>query len=107
MINRRSAILRSFFLWLGDARGYWQGDTLVAESSNFIDKSHYYWAWPWRSSRPSLKLTDYFTLLDATTIDYRFTIEDPEMFSQSWAVAVPLTSSNNLIVANPKKSKCN
>ena len=78
--------------WLGDARGHWEGDTLVVESRRFTQKSHYYWAWPWRGSRTSLKLTERFTRVDAKTIDYTFTIEDPKMFTQAWTASAPLTT---------------
>ena len=44
--------------WLGDARGHWEGDTLVIVSKGFADKSHYYWAWPWRAARPSLTVVE-------------------------------------------------
>ena len=78
--------------WLGDARGHWQGDTLVIVSQGFADKSNYYWAWPWRGSRPSLKITERLRRVDAQTIDYSFTVEDPEMFYQAWTAAVPMTT---------------
>ena len=78
--------------WLGDARGVWDGDTLVVVSQGFADKSGDYWAWPWRKARPSLKLTERFRRVDATTIDYTFTVEDPEMFTQSWSAAAPMTT---------------
>ena len=79
-------------MWLGEPNAYWQGDTLVVESNNFLDKSDYFWAWPWRAARPSLKITERFTRLDATTIDYRFIVEDPEMFTEPWTVSAPLTT---------------
>lgn len=78
--------------WLGDARGTWDGDTLVVVSQGFADKSADYWAWPWRKARPSLKLTERFRRVDATSIDYSFTVEDPQMFTQSWSASAPMTS---------------
>lgn len=78
--------------WLGSPRGRWEGDTLVIETSGFADKSHYYWAWPWRAARPELKITEWLTRVDAETIDYRFTIEDRNMFTQPWTVASPMTT---------------
>ncbi len=78
--------------WLGDARGHWEGDTLVVVSTGFVDKSADYWAWPWRKSRPGLTLTERFTRIDAETIDYRFTVEDPAMFTQAWSASAPMTT---------------
>jgi len=78
--------------WLGDARGHWEGDTLVIVSKGFADKPDYYWAWPWRSSRPNLVVTERLTRIDATTMDYTFTIEDDEMFTRPWTVSAPMTT---------------
>jgi hypothetical protein len=77
--------------WLGDARGRWEANTLVVETTNFADRSNFRWARLWRSSRPTLRLVERFAPLDANTIDYRFTVEDPTLFTQSWTAAVPLT----------------
>ncbi len=79
-------------MWLGEPSARWDGDTLVITSQNFLDKSHYYWAWPWRASRPGLKITERLTRVDASTIDYTFTVEDPEMFTQPWTASAPLTT---------------
>ena len=77
---------------LGDARGRWEGDTLVVETASFADKSHYLWRATWRASRPNLHLTERFTRVDEETIDYEFTMTDPEMFSRSWTALVPMTT---------------
>ena len=76
--------------WLGDARGHWEGDTLVVETTNFDDKTSYRWADNWRASRPALHLVERFTRVDAETIDYRFTVTDPTMFTRPWTAAAPL-----------------
>lgn len=78
--------------WLGDARGHWEDDTLVIVSRGFSAKQDYYWAWPWRAARPELKVTERLRRVDATTIDYRFTIEDPTSFTQPWTAAAPMTT---------------
>ena len=78
--------------WLGDARGRWEGDTLVVETTRFADRSHYHWAWPWRSSRPTLHLIERFTRVDSETIDYRFTVHDPTRFAKAWTVSAPMTT---------------
>lgn len=79
-------------MWLGTPRAQWQGDTLVIESTNFLHKADYFWAWPWRAARAGLKVTERLTRLDATTIDYSFTIEDDAMFTRPWTASAPLTS---------------
>src|SRR5262249_26642899 len=57
--------------WLGDSIGWWDGDTLVVETTNFTDKTRY------RGSSENLKVTERFTRADPKTLKYRFTIEDP------------------------------
>ena len=79
-------------MWLGEPHAHWDGDTLVIVSTNFLNKSDYYWAWPWRAARSSLTVTERLTRIDETTIDYEFTIEDPAMFKQPWTASSPLTS---------------
>ena len=77
---------------LGDARGRWEGNTLVVETQSFADKSHFLWRATWRGSRPSLRLVERFTRVDEDTIDYEFTMTDLEMFTQPWTALVPMTT---------------
>jgi len=79
--------------WRGDSVGRWEGHTLVVETTNFADKSHYRWAAGvlWRSATETLRLVERFTRVDAETIDYQFTIEDPVKFTRPWTAAVPIT----------------
>ena len=79
---------------LGDARGRWEGDTLVVETTSFADKSHWLWRATWRAARPSLRLVERFTRVDETTIDYEFTMTDPEMFTRPWTALVPMTTDH-------------
>jgi hypothetical protein len=64
--------------WLGDSIGWWEGDTLVVETTNFTDKTRY------RGATPDLKVTERFTRVDAKNLKYRFTIEDPATWSKPW-----------------------
>ena len=56
--------------WLGDSIGHWEGDTLVVETTNFTDQTHF------RGSSKDLKVTERFTRVDANTILYKATMED-------------------------------
>jgi len=78
---------------LGDSRGRWEGDTLVVETTSFSDKSDFLWRATWRAARPSLHLVERFTRLDDETIDYQFTMSDPDMFTQPWTASVPMTTN--------------
>jgi len=79
--------------WLGDARGRWDGNTLVVETTNFADKGHFLWRATWRAARRSLHLVERFTRVDNETIDYEFTMTDPAMFASSWTATVPMTTN--------------
>ena len=70
--------------WSGDSRGHWEGATLVVETTNYNDKIKF------RNSTPALKVTERFTRADADTIDYQFTIDDPNTWTRPWTVALPL-----------------
>lgn len=80
--------------WLGGGHGRWEGDTLVVESVNFADKGHYLWRATWRATRPSLHLVERFTRVDPATIDYEFTMTDPQMFTSPWTALVPMTTDH-------------
>ena len=69
--------------WMGDARGHWEGDTLVVDTTNFKDR------W-FRGSDGNLHLIERFTMADANTILYRFTVDDPTAFTKSWTAEVPM-----------------
>ena len=79
--------------WLGDGRGRWDGDTLVVETRSFADKAHFWWVNAWRATRPTLRLVERFTRVDAETLEYEFSMEDPEMFTRPWTAVIPLTTN--------------
>jgi hypothetical protein len=64
----------------GDSRGHWEGDTLVVDVTNFGPKTDY------RGSREGLHLVERFTRLDANTLEYVVTIEDPATWVTPWTV---------------------
>ena len=86
--------------WLGDARGHWEDETLVVETLHFNDRldggdyqpPHLTPTDP-RGSGQTLKLVERFRLVDANTIDYRVTVEDPQTFSLPCTAAIPMQRS--------------
>jgi hypothetical protein len=70
--------------WLGDARGRWEGNTLVVETTNFKGQRN------WRGSSDGLHLVERFTLADARTMRYEFTVSDPTTWTRPWTVESPL-----------------
>jgi len=84
--------------WLGSSRGRWEGDTLVVETTNFVDKLDGGWLMPshpnivftHRGSGSTLTLIERFRRIDEHTIDYRFTLNDPETYTRPWTASVPM-----------------
>jgi hypothetical protein len=77
--------------WYGDSRGHWEGDTLVVETTNFSDKNLY------RNATPNLKLVEKFSRLDADTLIYEFTLNDPATWATPWTGRVPLEKLDGVI----------
>jgi hypothetical protein len=67
--------------WLGESRGYWDGDTLVVETRNFNGRS------TWRGAGKNLHLTERYTRVGDDRIDFRLTIEDETQWTAPFTVA--------------------
>ena len=81
--------------WNGDARGRWDGDTLVVETANYNDQGTIGTNIASRGvhgirQSKALEIVERFTRVDAETMSYEVTIEDPEAFTAPWKVAMPL-----------------
>lgn len=74
--------------WLGDSRAHWEGDTLVVDVRHFIDETWLDRAGNFHSDE--LHVVERWTYLDANTIDYRATLEDPKVYSRPWNISVIL-----------------
>jgi hypothetical protein len=77
--------------WFGDARGHWEDETLVVDTTHFIDRTRYEWASVWTRPSETLHLVERYTRADAETIDYQITITDPTTFAKPWTVRIPIT----------------
>jgi hypothetical protein len=77
--------------WMGDSRGRWEGPTLVVDTIGFTDKTAF------RGSSDRLHLIERFTRVDAETIEYRFTAEDPSTWTRSFTAMFPLKKTTGPI----------
>lgn len=77
--------------WLGDAIGRWEGDTLVVETTNFLDRTNYEWANIWMRASEDLRLVERFTRAGEDTMEYTITVEDPKTFTTPWTAVLPIT----------------
>jgi len=75
----------------GDSKGHWEGDTLVVDVTNFTDHN------PFRGSGDKLHVVERFTRVDADTILYRFTVEDPGTWDQPWTAELVMTTGQGPI----------
>jgi hypothetical protein len=75
--------------YLGDARGHWDGNTLVVETTNFTDKTAY------RGSSEFLKMTERFTPIAPDTVEWSVTFDDPHTWARPWTFAMNLTKADN------------
>jgi hypothetical protein len=81
--------------WLaGDARGHWEGDTLVVDTTNFTRHTNFRGS-P-QSSRQdiftteTLHVVERFTRTSRDTVRYQFTVEDPNTWTRPWSGEMPL-----------------
>ncbi len=91
-LDGRDHLPASIRQWLGDSRGYWDGDTLVIESTNFTAKT--------ASFNPSiaqaagdgihLHLTERFSLAAEDTLLYEYTVNDPTTFTRPFTAELPM-----------------
>jgi len=90
-LDRRPHLAPSIEQWIGDSRGWWEGATLVVETTNFNDKRRFHGA------TRNVKLVERFTRVDNDTIDYSLTVTDPETFTQPWTLKTNLWRSDDAI----------
>ncbi len=86
-LDRRPHIGKNLHEWLGDSRGHWDGNTLVIETTNFKHETNIF-----QDADPAtFRLTERFTRVDAKTINYEYTVEDPHTWTRPWTVRIPWT----------------
>ena len=69
--------------WVGDARGRYEGDSLIVETRHFREATNF------TGSSQDTTLVERFTRVDPDTVMYDFTIEDPNNYTRPWTVAIP------------------
>jgi hypothetical protein len=78
--------LEDLDFWMGDARGKWEGDTLVVDTVSLGDRTWFDQAGNFHSD--ALKLTERFTPIDATHISYEATVDDAKVFTRPWKMSM-------------------
>jgi hypothetical protein len=77
--------------WNGTSVGRWEDDTLVVETAGFRPET------AWRGSSARLHVTEKFTRVDKDTLEYAFTVVDPETWAEPWGGVYPLTAMDSVL----------
>ena len=85
-LDGRDSLDDGIRLWTGDARGRWEGDTLVVTTTNFLRETNFQRG----ATTRNLTLTERFTRVDPDTLRYDVTIDDPTVWTQPWTYSVPM-----------------
>ncbi len=83
--------------WFGDSIGKWEGDTLVVDTVGLDDRTWLDTAGHEHSDQ--LHLVEHFQKVDANTIKWTVTFEDPKYFTEPWSVALPIARQNTEIMS--------
>ena len=92
-LDGRAALDNDIRQWMGSARGRFEGDTLVIETTNFTDRTFIGSNGGGVPNTEQLKLTERLTRIDPAMIEYVATIDDPGAFTAPWSLRVMITSS--------------
>ena len=82
--------------WMGESRGYWEGDTLVVETGNFngqVGQTNIGIPGSPRGDTPSttnMRMTERFEPVSENQINYTITVEDPEVLTSHWTARYPM-----------------
>ena len=90
-LDGRPHVPQNIRQWLGDSRGHWEGDTLVVDTTNFVDMTSS------RRASEALHLVERFTRVDADTLAYEVTIDDPVTFTRPWRAVLPMPKADGMI----------
>jgi hypothetical protein len=83
--------------WSGDSRGRWDGDTLVVDTTNFVDRTHTTVIGSARGASDAMHLVERFTRTAPDTLLYEYRVEDPGTYTRPYSVELPMTLSDDRI----------
>jgi hypothetical protein len=77
--------------WAGDSIGHWEGEVLVVDTTNFRDEPVL------QGSDRNLHVIERFSRIDAKTLLYQFTVEDPTVWTKPWSGEMPWPATDGRI----------
>jgi hypothetical protein len=84
-LDGRPHVASSIRSYMGDARGHFEGETLVVETTNFNGRT------PFRGSSEKLRLVERFTPTAPNVVEWSVTLDDPATWARPWTFAMNLT----------------
>ncbi len=84
-LDGRPHVSAALHTYMGDPRGHFEGDTLVVETTNYLEKSAY------GGASDKLKTTERFRLVKPGIIDWSITLDDPNTWVRPWTFGMQLT----------------
>ena len=102
-LDGRPHVSGAIRMWNGDARGRWEGNTLIVETTNFNDLGSIATSAATGRIRgiphsEELHVVERFTRISADTINYSVTVTDPKVYTQPWTVALPLNRDDGYLM---------
>jgi hypothetical protein len=88
-VSRRPHISSKLHVYTGDARGHFEGETLVVETTNFLEKAAY------GGASDQLKTIERFKLLPNRNIDWSITFDDANTWARPWTFGMLLTRDDS------------
>jgi len=89
-LDGRPHVSRGIALEMGDARGHWDGNTLVIETTNFKDRSTFR-----NANAATLRLIERFTPTAPNRIEWAVTVDDSSTWTRPWTFTMPLTMNDS------------
>ena len=78
--------------YMGDSIGWWEGDTLVIETTNIPQAQHFMGSWK------NLKVTERLTRVGKNRLHYAFQVEDPTFWDSAWGGEYEFSPMQNAVI---------
>jgi hypothetical protein len=87
---RPTGVVQPYF---GVSRGWWEGNTLVVETTNIHENLRHRAA-----SAKNLRMVERFTRISPTQVEWTVTIDDPTVYTRPWTYSIPMTEDNSQLI---------
>lgn len=95
-IDGRRHVTPGLRQWFGDSRGHWEGNALVVDTTNFDGRTTFGFIYNGLTDQ-NYHVTERFTRTDPDTILYRFTIDDPTVYTRPFTGELTMSRTDDPI----------